>query len=215
MKHFFKIGEGLDVIPLTLAIGRHPQLWDKYKFRQTVKANSETECIILRYQDAPQQKLFEYNLAKPPALIPNSDEFDEQALAWHEAVNLGLECHDVDEYRYLPEARALVNAVMGRLGGERLGRVLLAKLPPGKRVYPHDDSGLYVDYYTRVVIPITAESGNLSRIGDEYAIMSPGEAWTYNYAVEHEAFNGSTEDRIHLFIDIRLPTGRYLTELPV
>lgn len=199
MKHFFKIGEGLDVMPAMLAIRRHPELWSKRQFRQRTKANSETECILLRYQCAPQQDLYRYNLS-------NMQDC--------EAAHLGLECHDLIEYSLLPEIRPIVRTIMDTVSAERLGRVLLAKLPPGKRVYPHDDGGLYVDYYTRVVVPIYSQPGNISRIGGEFQVMLPGEAWFYDYKTEHEAVNDSQDDRIHLFIDVRLPASNYIDELP-
>lgn len=199
MKHFFKIGDGIDVMPVLIALHRHPELWGRRTFRQTVKANSETECILLRYQNAPQENLYRYNLS-------TMDDC--------EAAHRGLECYDMEEYSLLPEVRPIVRLIMDRVGAERLGRVLFAKLPPGKRVYPHDDGGLYVDYYHRVVVPIQAECGNISRIGDEHNIMLPGEAWFYDYKTEHEAVNESNEDRIHLFIDVRLPSGKFIQELP-
>jgi hypothetical protein len=204
MKHFLRIGENLETFPLFMAIQRQPELWEKHRFRQTVKANSETECILLRYQTAPQEHLFRYNLAKEPKYIANDEAINDYAAFWHEANHLGLECNDTPDFEKLPEARPLVAWVMARLGAERLGRVLLAKLPPGGRVYPHDDAGLYVDYYKRVVIPIQSDAGNWSRIGDEFMMMPVGEAWIYDYKTEHEAMNESNDDRVHLFIDVKL-----------
>ena len=195
MKHFVLMGTGLDIAPAKLALKRADamRLWDKYAFRQKTEANKETQCILMRYQNAPQLDLYHANL---------NDGSDDHA--WR----IGLECFDTLEYSLLPEFRPLVAWVMARTGADRLGRVLLAKLPPDKRVYTHDDRGLYVDYYTRIVIPITVhQPGNVARIGDEFLEMNEGEAWTYAYEVEHEAVNNTPFDRVHLFVDVRLPSA--------
>ena len=197
LKYFFKIGDGIDAVPVLMALHRNKELWKKRVFRQRAFANSETETIFLRYQDASQQELYRFN---------TEDSFEAK---WR-----GLECIDTDDYFMLPEVRPIVSTLMHRTQAERLGRVILVKLPPGAKVHSHHDRGNYADYYQRICIPLQSLPGNAMREGDESLWMKSGEAWFIDLNVEHEAVNQSDDDRITLFVDVRLPSNRYLTGTP-
>jgi len=199
MKYFHQIGTNLPIAPILDALHFQQDLWDKRTFRQNARANAETECIFLRYQNASQEDLHFFNTAP---------KFN-----W-EAMHRGLECVDLEEYDRLPEVRPVVNAVMAVVGAERLGRVILVKLPPRSRVYPHNDAGNYADYYQRICIPLQSLDGNFMREGDETVYMRPGEAWFINLEVEHEAWNDSDDDRITLFMDVKLRDRNPLRGLP-
>lgn len=186
MKYFHLLTDRLDVSKALASVLGVPGLWHERTFRQRAQANSETECIFLRYQTATQQELYGYN---------TSNEW--------EAIARGLECVDLPEYFMLPAIREIVQQIQWLTCSDRLGRVILVKLPAGKRVYPHSDSGNYANYYQRICIPLLSEPGNVMREGDEVQYMKPGEAWFIDLDVEHEAENLSDQDRITLFVDVK------------
>jgi hypothetical protein len=115
----------------------------------------------------------------------------------HEAINYPA-------FAALPAARALVFQLMARVQGERLGRCLLTRLAPGRRITPHVDGGSQAAYYARFHILLAGDAGSHFRAGDEVVTMAPGECWWFDNSQEHEVWNEGLVDRITLIIDIRL-----------
>lgn len=180
MKNFLRIAEGLRVMPLLLAIQRRPWLWDENTLRTTheLTPHKQVHDIWLRFQDMAKLKT-------------EGEVVDE-----HESI-------DYPAYASLPEARSLVMPLMTEVSGERLGRVLVTKLEPGKRIEPHVDGGSHAAYYGRFHIVLQSAPGSLFRCGDEQVHMATGEVWWFDNSVEHEVINNSSVDRIHMIVDIR------------
>lgn len=110
----------------------------------------------------------------------------------------------------LPHIRKLVMNLMAIVEGERLGRCLISRLPPGNRILPHKDIGddltKYYDnepYYSRFHIVIQGLPGSTFRCEDEEVTMRTGEVWWFRNDLEHEVTNHSADDRIHIVTDIR------------
>jgi len=93
--------------------------------------------------------------------------------------------------------------LMARVGGERLGRVMINKISPGGRIFPHCDTPAHVEYYRRFHIVLQSYVGNVFRAGKESVYMRAGEAWWFDNGQEHEVINNSTDDRINMVVDIR------------
>ncbi|MGF6443622.1 aspartyl/asparaginyl beta-hydroxylase domain-containing protein [Paraburkholderia youngii] len=178
MKNFLKIGSGLDTVPLLLAIQRRPEIWSESAFmrKQAIGPEGDTQSVLLRRLDA------------------------ERILA---GVDVLHENHDQPVYQLLPEARGIVMGLMARVGGERLGQVMLNKIRPGGRISPHVDAPALATYYDRFHVVLQSAPGVTFRTGDEQVYMAPGETWWFQNAVEHEVTNNSSDDRIHLIVDIR------------
>lgn len=181
MKNFLQIAAGVDVIPVLLAISQRPDLWDENTLRTTHEAtpHKSVSDIWLRFNS-----LNEY-LEKPETVI------DE-----HESISYRA-------WREIPQARKLAMDLMARVEGVRLGRVLITKLAPGKRIDPHVDGGSHAAYYERYHIVLQGLPGSVFRCGDEQVCMRTGEVWWFDNSVEHEVINNSCDDRIHMIIDIR------------
>jgi len=103
------------------------------------------------------------------------------------------------------EAKKGALAVMAMLGGSRLGRVVITKLAPGKKILPHADVlGEYAKYYSRYHLVLQGLPGSLFICGDETVQMMTGELWWFDASAEHCVMNNSQDDRIHMLIDIRI-----------
>ncbi|RQZ57421.1 aspartyl/asparaginyl beta-hydroxylase domain-containing protein [Burkholderia cepacia] len=177
MRNFLKVAEGADVTPLLIALQHRPDLWSTDAVRQTFaeSPHRDVQDILLRFSDTSSEHI--------------GDE---------------LICEDTEAYRVLHVARPLVFAVMARVQGVMLGRVLITRLAPGKRIHPHSDVlGRYANTYNRFHIPLQSAPGCVFRAGDEHVYMRPGEVWDFNAHAEHEVINNSDEDRIHLIVDIK------------
>lgn len=179
MKNFLRIFDGANVMPLMAAIQRQPALWNQNTLRtqHPGTAHSQVDDIWLRFN-----------------VVHTGDE--AAVIDQHESVNYPA-------LDYLPQARPLIFGLMAQVEGERLGRCLITKLRPGKRVLPHVDGGDHAAYYDRYHIVLASRPGNMFRCGDEHVHMRPGEVWWFDNSVEHEVVNNSDDDRVHLIVDIR------------
>lgn len=183
MKHFQLIGAGIDTLPILHAIKCQPELWDMYTLRTVHSGTPHTQVsdIWIRFND----------------LKPYEESGDKtQILDQHESI-----CYP--GWFNLPQCRPVIFDMMRRVEGERLGRCLITKLSPGKKIAPHVDGGDHAAYYERYHVVLQGLPGSNFRCGDETITMRTGECWWFDNAVEHEVINNSADDRIHLIVDIR------------
>lgn len=86
--------------------------------------------------------------------------------------------------------------------GEVLARSRLMKLQAGNEVGLHVDFNYHWHTRVRVHIPIVTRPEVLFHCGDEQLHMAAGECWLFDNWRRHNVVNASTEDRIHLVIDL-------------
>lgn len=186
MKNFRKITQGIDTMKLLLAIQRRPELWkeDTYLRDYPQGPFGEVESIMLRF---PQKSVHQTE----KALKEHLAEFDQ-----HENI-------DQPAYKVLTEARPMVMNLMAYVGGERLGRVMINKIKPGGRVFPHADTPVHANYWDRFHIVLESSAGVVFRCESEKVYMAPGEIYWFNNALEHEVLNNSAGDRTHMIVDVR------------
>lgn len=93
-----------------------------------------------------------------------------------------------------------------KLVGGKYAKSLLAKLPAGKRIFPHYDQGGPLSTYMMVIrrfhIVITTNDKVSFRIGNITMHLTAGECWEINQNIIHEVWNDGDSDRIHLIVDI-------------
>lgn len=186
MKNFLKIGSGVHVMPLLQAVVRQPELWDQHKWRTTYKGTPHVDVsdIWLRYSDTKAT-------GDTSNLAPVIQDI---APVWYPA------------FKSLPQARSIIGNLMAAVDGYELGRVLITKIKPGGRILPHRDAeGAYTEQNDGVRYHVVLQGlpGSLFRAGDETVCMQTGEVWSFNHREEHEVMNNSSDDRIHLLVDIR------------
>lgn len=181
-----QVAYGLNVTPLNLAIARRPELWkeDTYLRDYPQGPFKEIESIILRF---PVKSVVETE----EELRKHASTYDQ-----HESI-------DYPPYAKLTEARPIVMGLMAQVGGERLGRVMINKIAPGGRIFPHADTPSHAEYYDRFHVVLQSAPGVDFRAGDEHVYMGVGEVWWFDNSQEHEVINNSAVDRVHMIIDIR------------
>lgn len=186
MENFLKIADNIDTTPLLLAIRRQKHLWkeDTYLRDYPQGPFGEVESIILRF---------------PPRTVHETEE----ALKNHLASIDQHECVDQPPYKLLPEARSIVMALMNRVSGERLGRVMINKIAPGGVIFPHADTPAHAEYWDRFHVVLESYPGVIFRCGDERVYMPQHSVWWFQNAIEHQVINNSPGDRIHMIVDIR------------
>ena len=186
LRNFLKLNDGTNVMPLLLAIRRRPELWkeDTYLRDYPQGPFSMIESIMLRF---PVKGVAETE----QELQDHHSRYDQ-----HESI-------DYPAYKLLTEARPLVMGLMAYVSGERLGRVMINKIAPGGRIFPHADTPAHADYYSRFHVVLESYPGVQFRCGDETTYMPPGSVWWFNNKLAHEVVNDSPGDRIHMIVDIR------------
>lgn len=176
----FQVMAAIDPTLLVQQIIRQPLLWkaDTYLRDYPQGPFGDTDTIFLRF---------------PPASVT---EMERSTKDQHE-------CVWMDGWLHLPAARAIVFGLMGQVEGERLGRVMINRLRPGGRVFPHADTPAHAQYWDRFHVALQSGPGCNFRCGDETVYMPPGQVWWFQNELEHEVTNNSADDRIHLIVDIR------------
>lgn len=174
MRYFYKLAEGVQVLPMMASIARQPNLWNGDNCRKEFEQSPHTQVddILLRFGAKDGDNL--------------------------EAVNTPAMAH-------VTGAMDNVLNIMRLVQGVRLGRVLITRLAPGKKIAPHADTqGKYSEYYTRYHLVLLGEPGSLFNCGDETVNMRTGELWWFDARAEHSVINNSKDDRVHMLIDVRI-----------
>lgn len=191
MKNLFRLAGGINMVPLMAQIMRQADLW-------------KADTYLRDYPQGPFEDVQTIFLRFPPASVT---EMEREAKDQHE-------CVWMDGALHLPAARSLVFSLMTTVDGERLGRVMLNKIRPGGRIFPHADTPVHATYWDRFHYVVQSTPGVMFRVGEEKVNMQTGEAWWFQNLIEHEVVNNSAEDRIHLVIDIRCQHLAFRGELP-
>lgn len=183
MRYFQRLAVNTNVAPILSELSRQPELWNQETLRTTHPAtpHGAVDDIWIRFND-----LAEFNRSGDPSAI-----IDQHESVWYPAANK------------LPSIRPILHNIMHLVSGERLGRVIITRLGPGKRITPHEDSGDHAAYYSRYQLLIQNNPGSTFKCGDEEVFMAAGELWFFRNEITHEVINNSCDDRITLIVDVR------------
>lgn len=177
MRYFYRLAHSIRVLHMMAAIARQSELWNSDDMRKTFENSPHVEVddILLRFGINGPQ------------------------------IGDDLEAVDQPSMMKVPGVKEEALNVMRLVGGTRLGRVLITRLEPGKKIAAHKDTqGAYAKYYTRYHLVLQGMPGSLFRCGDETVNMLTGELWWFDLSAEHEIINNSQDDRVHLLVDVRV-----------
>ncbi len=184
MKNFFQIAAGVDVLPLAMSLHLHPELWNEHKERlhSLLSPHREASDIWVRYNDFKH-----FNKDDPGSF--NAPHF----AVWYPA------------YRYLHAINPIVYGLMSRLQATALGGVLITRIPAGRRIFAHIDSGWHADFYNcKAHIPLQTNDKCISYADGEQVVMHAGDVWRMDNTVEHCVVNDGDDDRITLIVCMRV-----------
>lgn len=182
VKHFHLIVQNLDVSALRLQIKRQPWLWDRNDMRKTWNGTPHRQMsdIWLRYN----------------AWANFNPEHPEHFGNEHDSVYYPA-------WDALPAARPIVFELMAHLQGERLGGILITRIPPGGVIEPHTDAGWHVSYYDKYYVQLDSEAGAEFWCEDEVFVPKRGDVYFLDNTKLHGVCNNSTEDRMTLIVCVR------------
>lgn len=182
-EYYARVATDLDVLPLQKAILRQPKLFGKYPQRGNFEGSPHCAMkdIWVRYNDI-----------EPYLQRGNLDGFaDEHDSVWYPSAYA------------IPQVRKVVFDLMRIVEGERLGGILITKLPPGGKIEKHVDGGWHASYYDKYFVPILNEEGATFSFEDGVIHPKVGEAYWFNNAVPHWVDNNTDSDRIAMIVCIR------------
>lgn len=180
MKNLMQIASGVDVMPLVLALRQNAYLWNQNTDRTCVAggAHSEVSDIWVRFRSRDELRGPE-NFSEPHESI------------WYPA------------YYKLPQARSIIFQLMARVEGERLGGVLITKIPPRGKVAEHSDFGWHANYYQKYAVQLESMEGQSFNFHGERLSSRPGDVYWFNNLEPHWVVNDSDFDRITMIVCIR------------
>lgn len=178
MSHFLHVAQGIDVAPLLAQLQAQPELFGVHPQRAMAQASPHQamQDIWVRYNDIAH-------------LGPQFN--DAHDAVWYPA------------YAALPALKPLIFGLMYHVGGERLGGVLITKLPAGGDIAPHVDEGWHAGYYEKFFIALQSEPGAVFRFPDGDIHARAGDCYWFDNSVMHSVHNHSPVDRIALIVCIK------------
>lgn len=109
----------------------------------------------------------------------------------------------------LPSVRPVVFDLMRRVEGERLGMVLITRIPAGKQCYPHVDNGWHARHYDKYAVQLASAPGQMFHGEHSSLAAKPGEVYLFDNSKPHWVTNESDSDRMTMIVCIRTrETGR-------
>lgn len=182
MQSFIKVASDFDVIGLKRALISQPTLFGERKDRATYGGSPHGAMtdIWVRYNHPD-------NL-KSGGLGVFNQEHDS---VWYPVADR------------IPEVKPIVFRLMALVEGERLGGVLITKLPPGGRIAPHIDRGWHAGYYEKFYVPVQNGPGGVFGFDDGDLDAREGEVFWFRNDVPHWVNNDSKADRISMIVCIK------------
>ena len=168
-----KVREGMNVAPLLWALQGQPELWDQTPDR--------TEQV-----GSPHFGLSDIYIRYGEN--PLDREVHESV--WYPAADK------------LP-VRDLIFDLMASVRAERLGGVLITKIPAGMECKPHVDGGWHAGYYEKYGIQIASAPGQRFCFEGESLETKPGEVFWFDNAHTHWVTNDTEHDRITLIVTLK------------
>jgi hypothetical protein len=179
MRHILKIAQNVPVLPLHNALMRNPTLWNRYPERaKPGSPHEEVDDVWVRCRARSG-----WDPKHPEKFLSNHDS------VWY------------PEYLELKHAiDPLVFPLMQSVQADRLGGILITRVPSGKEVKPHIDVSWHASYYDKYAIQVAAHPEQAWHNEDGSMVTAPGDVYWFANNVQHWVTNTSPVDRITLIV---------------
>jgi len=174
MRNFQLLGSQ-NITPLLHQLALHTELWNQNTLRTEHPGSPHSQCddVLLRFQGEV------------------STVVDDPECIWYPSWDVLTESHKlIFDLAYMVKA-------------ERIGRILISRMAPGKVIAPHEDGGAVASYYTRYQMPLQSEPGCIFDCDGERIQMAGGQVWWFDNKKTHSVVNNSANDRISMVVDLK------------
>lgn len=179
MISFIKVADNLNVSPLAHALEENKDLWDEYSQRRTFPGSPHSEMtdIWARFGDVSDGDFSKLHSCHDSVWYPCSEK--------------------------LTGLRDIVFKIMSLVDGERLGGVLITKLPAGGKIAPHADSGWHASYYEKFYVALKNPAGSVFGFEDGEFMANDGDCYMFRNDRMHWVINGGGSDRLAIIVCIK------------
>jgi hypothetical protein len=187
MKYLKPLAWGLEVAPILAELDAAPELWNQHTLRTSgaAPAHNAVSDIWVRYRS--------YQELRSPADLGAIKDYIGQPheSVWYDAIDK------------LPSLRALIFEICRYFEAERLGGVLITRIPPGGEVKPHIDRGWHATYYEKIAVQLRCAPEQAFHFADGEFRCPAGTVYTFDNNQKHWVSNESTVERITAIICVR------------
>jgi len=179
MKAYNKIHSDLDVSLARKEIGNNADLFGEFNARKDASpVMAQMDDIWLRYGDIVE--------------VTKTGDYSKIANE-----------HDSIWLKDLPECKKICFEIMKLVNGERLGGVLITRLPVGGEILTHTDAGWHADYYDKYYVPLENEKGSVFGFDEGDIEPDLGDVWAFDNSYNHWVKNNSNKERIAMIVCIK------------
>ena len=185
MKYLKQLFTGIDVAPILAELDAHPEVWDVRPLRKVTYVHGDISDVWVRF---------------------NAWENYDPAGGEEALKRFVLEPHDAvwyPESDCLPSLKTLIFELMCQLRAERLGTVLITRIPPGKKVHPHIDPGWAARFYEKVAVQLRSAPEQAFCYEDGRYVCEAGTIYSFDNSQTHWVDNDSAVERITAIICIK------------
>lgn len=189
MKYLRGLADLGDVVePIVAELAAHPELWNEHTLRTEgyAPAHNAVSDIWVRYRAWDE---LTHDSSGNPLVVPFVSEPHESV--WYPGSDK------------LPSLRSLVFEICRYFEVERLGGVLITRIPPGGEVKPHIDRGWHAGYYEKIAVQLKSAPGQAFCYDDGQFECEPGTVYTFDNSEKHWVSNQSDRERITAIVCIR------------
>jgi hypothetical protein len=176
------VASGWDVSSLQQQLAEHPELWNEHTHRTVGYGNphSDVSDIWVRYRPFR--------------------EFAGDVLAYHSGAHVSEWFPCIAQ---IPAAWSLARKVRRLVGAERIGGVLITKVPPGGQVAPHVDTGWHAESHRKFIVQVQGNQRQAFCFAGEELRANDGDVYGFHNDRSHWVTNDSDTDRISLIVCVR------------
>ena len=179
MKAYNKIHSDLDISLARKEIGNNDDLFGEFNARKDASpVMAQMDDIWLRYGDIVE--------------VTKTGDYSKIANE-----------HDSIWLKDLPECKKICFEIMKLVNGERLGGVLITRLPVGAEILTHTDAGWHADYYDKYYVPLENEKGSVFGFDEGDIEPDLGDVWAFDNSYNHWVKNNSNKERIAMIVCIK------------
>ena len=178
-----KVLECIKVAEILQDLSLNDDLWGTYPLRTSLGSPHE-DChdIWLRFRD-----WFDYDSLNPAEFCNG-----EHQPVWYPEVSR------------LPATKATINHIFTLVSGDELGGCLITRIPAGKAVKLHQDSGHNCHYYlSKYLLLLQSAPGQSFNFEDERHEGVAGDLFLFDNRFPHSVVNPTELDRLSLILSIR------------
>ncbi|HSV90929.1 MAG TPA: aspartyl/asparaginyl beta-hydroxylase domain-containing protein [Nitrospiraceae bacterium] len=192
MKYLRPLVYGLDVSSVVAELDAHPELWNRYTLRTEgyAPAHNGVSDIWIRYRAIDELHALRKEYPHPNEVVVHFVGEPHESV-WYSAIDL------------LPNLRTLIFDLMRHFEAERLGGVLITRIPPGGEVKPHIDHGWHATTYEKIAVQLKSAPGQTFCYDDGAFECAPGTVYSFNNNETHWVSNGSTVERITCIVCVK------------